>query len=1699
MRKTNDRPAPRGAAVHGQILACLLGLAAGLPGFAAATTAGPALFRTVKSLEGTGAGPRHEIEISRAAAQDAARSGRLPVVLPDGTRFEAEVVHSETSANGVWTLVARVDTGLGWQSAVISFGKDATFGALPTPSGGVMRIGTSQGRSVIERDGPLRPDVAAKAGGEALDVVHPPTPKAGAAVPRLSDAEAEAIAKSGPVTIDVLGLYTTELASARGSVDAVETEFTNLFAIANQAFIDSGTVVRLNLVGFRQTNYSVDIDNYDALAALRSNGLVDDLDIWAARDETRADLVAMLRSYNGGSTCGVGYINGGRGYAEQPQPEYGYSVSNSSDRCSLYTLAHELGHNFGSTHDRENSAHGDGAYLFSHGYRQPGPPAFATVMAYNAGNWQETVGFFSQPGTTLCRGVACGVPEQSDNVRSLNLMAPRIALFRTPADTIAIHDGGVAEPVDGSNLAWHLVQLSSPAGPGGVTVGLSTADGTATAGQDYVARSEQVTIVEGRSTANFAVLVLGDAVPEGDETYFVNIDSVSSPFVATRAQGVGRIRATTLTVEDARVTEGDYGTSVMRFRLVLSQPLTSAVGFDITTVPGSAVAGSDFVARSLTGQQIAAGETEFVFEVGVATDRIPESHETFQVRLSNVTGASLPIATANGRILNDDYRLSVAGTTLAEGDGGWTQMTVPIRVEGALSEAVRFDVGLFSRLAAEGADFNMRTECTPCVLQPGQTQFDYTVSINGDTLDETDEHFVVILTDVDQSRPDPADGIVFITDDDGGAGMPLLVVDDLVMDEGDAGTTPARLQLRLSAPAPAGGVHFDLATSDGTATAGSDYQARTLAGQTIAAGQSGATVDVLVTGDDEEEPDETFNVTVGNLTGASLQEGEAVVTIRNDDVAPPTLSVSDASVIEGNDGSVALYFQVTLSSPLQQAVSFEATTTDGTATTGAAADGHDYVLLADPSWWTLPPGFTTAGVIVYAHPDLLAEADETFTVTLANAVGAGILDGQATGTIVDDDSNPPQFRAGDDRVVMLENGTPAIIQILQNDTFASDRVVGGQVTVFQPGHGTAELVDQAGDGIAHEWIRYTPPADFSGETSFRYRLCETGQARCTDAQVAVVVRPAQDTRVQTQSGAGFADVYPTDLRAMPDVRYRTTPLVSAVVETPVLQPDPSPEYAWNSGRAGTAVINRTITEAEAGREWRIVVDARGLAGGVDVYMGTHSDDDGVPVASETRCTAAVSWQDERCEMTLTFPEAGTRSYWVMVHNRIAAVQSAQVEIFEVPMDAPSDPRLVATGPRRLADRGMFAIRMAWNDPHWLPGESRLAFIEVQGGEGGWGSFPIRIDRSGTDAPATALGGQPFALTLAPGLAQDRLFIDVPAGATALTVTTASDQDVDLYLARDPAPTAPRITLAPARSSAQESAIGPGGDHSLTVSGARLLPGRWYVTPVNADAVPASLTVQATLTASPPAVRPGSYFNAARSGHGLLLYPAGDSLAGLWYTFQQSGSPTWYYLQGVKPGANGIWYATLYRAAWNGSINTLTAIGRASVTPNGADAFQFTYQLDGETGSEPLTALGRGCPQMDGTALDVSSHWFNPGRPGPGYSVQMFPDYEFYAAFVFDDRGVPRFMVAESPRFAGAEATLDLEMINGFCPLCDRMWDPYRSKVGTFSRRIAAGRIERIAMDAIYTDDPYSYVPGTWTSDEAVQTLGGAGTTQGCEP
>lgn len=165
-----------------------------------------------------------------------------------------------------------------------------------------------------------------------------------------------------------------------------------------------------------------------------------------------------------------------------------------------------------------------------------------------------------------------------------------------------------------------------------------------------------------------------------------------------------------------------------------------------------------------------------------------------------------------------------------------------------------------------------------------------------------------------------------------------LSINDVTLAEGNAGTTTASFTVSLSVPAGPGGVTFDIATADNTATvADNDYVLQSLTGQTIPQGSSSYTFDVTINGDTNVEANETFFVNVTNVTGATVSDGQGQGTITNDDSPSADLSVTktDGAATAVPGGSLT-YTMVVANAGPDAAVGTTVTDTLPAALTGAS-------------------------------------------------------------------------------------------------------------------------------------------------------------------------------------------------------------------------------------------------------------------------------------------------------------------------------------------------------------------------------------------------------------------------------------------------------------------------------------------------------------------------------------------------------------------------------------------------------------------------------------------------------------------------------------------------------------------------------------------------------------------------------------------
>jgi Ca2+-binding RTX toxin-like protein len=126
----------------------------------------------------------------------------------------------------------------------------------------------------------------------------------------------------------------------------------------------------------------------------------------------------------------------------------------------------------------------------------------------------------------------------------------------------------------------------------------------------------------------------------------------------------------------------------------------------------------------------------------------------------------------------------------------------------------------------------------------------------------------------------------------GGSSSPLIVIDNVTLDEGSTGTTAFTFTVSLSV-AGTSTISVDYATIDGVATSPDDYTA-VMDTLTFLPGITTQTIAVDVIGDTDVEPTETFTVILSNPVGALISDATGLGIINNDDTNTTPLSAVDA-------------------------------------------------------------------------------------------------------------------------------------------------------------------------------------------------------------------------------------------------------------------------------------------------------------------------------------------------------------------------------------------------------------------------------------------------------------------------------------------------------------------------------------------------------------------------------------------------------------------------------------------------------------------------------------------------------------------------------------------------------------------------------------------------------------------------------------
>ncbi|KAA1421075.1 hypothetical protein F0U44_01755 [Nocardioides humilatus] len=341
-----------------------------------------------------------------------------------------------------------------------------------------------------------------------------------------------------------------------------------------------------------------------------------------------------------------------------------------------------------------------------------------------------------------------------------------------------------------------------------------------------------------------------------------------------------------------------------------------------------------------------------------------------------------------------------------EGDTGTHELYLRFDRTGDLTGTSSAKVTLGGGTATAGTDYTATKYVTTITFPAGENYAAVAFKMKGDVEVEPDETFDFTLSDPVNATIGLATDTVTILNDDTNIPPAFFMGEEPFVEEGDSGTQKVHFTI-VRYGSTATKVSVKAGTTDGNATAPSDYKARKPKVVKFAVGQRYAYVDVIARGDLVPEDDEFFNLVLTEPVGASIVDGLSIAVLDNDDSsATPTFSFNDDGYdieTDETDRSHPVAARIYRDGNLQEKSTVTYATTDGTA---VAPD--DYT--AKTGVVTFKPGerFKDISVTVkgdrdweYGPPDW--SSAETFSIDLSAPTNGVIGDGHIVVLIFDDE------------------------------------------------------------------------------------------------------------------------------------------------------------------------------------------------------------------------------------------------------------------------------------------------------------------------------------------------------------------------------------------------------------------------------------------------------------------------------------------------------------------------------------------------------------------------------------------------------------------------------------------------------------------------------------------------------------------------
>jgi cyanate lyase len=596
-----------------------------------------------------------------------------------------------------------------------------------------------------------------------------------------------------------------------------------------------------------------------------------------------------------------------------------------------------------------------------------------------------------------------------------------------------------------------------------VAVDYNTGDGTASAGSDYTAARGTLIFDDGVTSQTFTIDFLDDTEYEGDETVNLRLRNPAG------GAGLGSPATAVLTIaeDDPIPPVGSLQFSAPAYTFAENGVTASisvsrvdgsfgTVGVDYASSDGTATAGSDYTAAS-GSLSFADGVTSQIFTIDILNDADYEGDETVKLRLRNPTGGAglgSP-ASAVVTIAEDDPTppvgsLQFSAPTYTVAENGVTARVTVTRVGGSFG-TVGVDYASSDGTAIAGSDYT--AVIGSLSFADGVTSRTFTIDINNDADYEGDETVNLRLRNPSGGAGlgSPATAVLTITEDDPVPPAGSLQFSAPAYTFAENGVTASISVSRVDGSF--GTVGVDYASSDGTATAGSDYTA--VNGRLrFADGVTSQTFTIDIIDDADYEGNETVNLALSNPSGDAglASPASAVLTIAEDEPVPPAGSLQfSAPTYTVAENGLTASITVTRVGGSLGTVGVDYASSDGTAFAGS-----DYTAVIGSL--SFADGVTSQAFTIDLLDDADYEGDETVNLSLSNPSGGAGLGSPASVvlTIAEDEPVPPagslQFSAP--TYTVTEFGAIATITVER---------IGGSVGTIGVDYATSDGTATAGD------------------------------------------------------------------------------------------------------------------------------------------------------------------------------------------------------------------------------------------------------------------------------------------------------------------------------------------------------------------------------------------------------------------------------------------------------------------------------------------------------------------------------------------------------------------------------------------------------------------------------------------------------------